>query len=74
MLHFWKKEAAEIAVNKLKKSLTNFAQCALEENVSLKAEEEKQNDETLVVEKINESESKKEEDKAAFLFLSLNSK
>lgn len=73
LLHFWKKEVAEIALNKLKKSLTNFAQCALEENISLKAEEEKQNNETVIVEKTEEPENKKEEDKAAFLFLSLNS-
>lgn len=41
MAHFWKKDVAESALKVIKKSNTNFASAILEENVALKAEEEK---------------------------------
>jgi len=41
MVHFWKKEVGEIALRALKKSTTPFASAVLEENLDLKAEEEK---------------------------------
>jgi transcriptional repressor NF-X1 len=43
MAHFWKKDVAEIALRAIKKSVTNFSSAALEENLDLKAEEEKMN-------------------------------
>jgi hypothetical protein len=76
-LHFWRKDIAEEAQAFLKKSFTNFAQVALEENASLKAEEEKLKmlDEEAKVKVADPPEAKegeKNDNKDAFLFLSLN--
>lgn len=40
-VHFWKKDTAEVALRVLKKSNTNFSSAIVEENMDLKAEEEK---------------------------------
>lgn len=76
LLHFWRKDIAEEVLGYLKKTFTNFSQAVMEENISLKAEEEKakqiEEEATHGSKKIAELDKKEDENKDAFLFLSLN--
>jgi transcriptional repressor NF-X1 len=74
LVHFWTVGGAKEAIKTLKKSHSNFSNVSMEENIMLKGEEEKikiNEDEIIVEEKPPMTE---EENKSAFLFLSLNNK
>ena len=74
MVHFWKKDVAEVVLRVLKKSVTNFSSALLEENLELKAEEEKISSVDAEI-KVNMNQSEKEieeENKNASILLSFN--
>jgi len=76
LVHFWTIGAAKEAVKTLKQSHTNFGSVIIDENVMLKTEDEKNkiNEEEIIIDEkpIKTEEETKEENKAAFMFLSLN--
>jgi len=73
MVHFWKKDVGEIALRTIKKNLPTFASAFLEENINLKAEEEKiALTEAEIKALANQNEQGGEEGSKNDVFLALN--